>query len=170
MDENLEVRANPAGASSAEQAKELGAQFPQQGGKEPNLAYKIGEDEMDEGNTFTDKLRKTPKGGEFKMGNKSYKDTSSIEEGQEDCMECGYPMESCGCEQVEEGFSNDAGGDAMGDTELMQLKELLSMGNDLHREKRTQATGNIQKVTMETKLLKDSTSLLQDFRKLSGIK
>ena len=46
--ENLEVRANPAGASSAEQAKKIGAQFPQQNGKEPNLAYKIGEDEFEE--------------------------------------------------------------------------------------------------------------------------
>ena len=46
--ENLEVRANPAGASSAEQAKKIGAQFPQQNGKEPNLAYKIGEDEVEE--------------------------------------------------------------------------------------------------------------------------
>lgn len=191
MDENLEVRVNPAGASSAEQAKELGAQFPQQGGKEPNLAYKIGEGDMEEGNKFTEKLKKTPKGGTFSMGGKQYTDTSSIEEGgydpeqrdgggagagdihmegQEDCNECGYPMESCGCEHVEEGYSNDAGGDAMGDTELMQLKELLSMGNDLHREKRTQSTGNIQKVTMETKLLKDSTSLLTDWKKLSGIK
>ena len=128
------------------------------------------EDEVDEGNAFTGKLKQTPKGGEFKMGDKSYKDTSSIEEGEEDCNECGYPMESCGCEHVEEGYSNDAGGDAMGDTALLQLKELLSMGNDLHRVKRTQSTGNIQKVTMETKLLKDTTELLTDWKKLSGIK
>jgi len=130
----------------------------------------IEEGDMEEGNAFTGKLAQTPKGGEFKMGDKSYKDTSSIEEGQENCNECGYPMESCGCDHVEEGYSNDAGGDAMGDTELLQLKELLSMGNDLHREKRTQSTGNIQKVTMETKLLKDATELLTDWKKLSGIK
>jgi hypothetical protein len=79
-------------------------------------------------------------------------------------------MESCGCEHVEEGYANDAGGDAMAEAELAHLKELLSMGNDLHREKRTQATGNIQKVTMETKLLKDTTELLTDWKKLSGIK
>ena len=219
VDENLEVNVNPAGASSAEQAKALGAQFPQQGGKEPNLAYKIGEgdmdegnefsgelakakaqhkdhfsvdgkeypvkeDDMDEGNAFTGKLANTPKGGEFKMGDKTYKDTSSIEEngagagdeeesleeGSEDCMECGYPMESCGCEHVEEGYANDAGGDAMGEAELLHLRELLGRGNDLHRQKHTQATGNIQKVTMETKLLKDTTELLTDWKKLSGIK
>ena len=35
----------------------------------------------DEGNAFTGKLDSTPKGGKFKMGNKEYTDTSSIEEG-----------------------------------------------------------------------------------------
>jgi hypothetical protein len=146
--------------------------------------YPVKEGDMEEGNAFTGKLKQTPKGGEFKMGDKSYKDTSSIEEngagagdeeesleeGAEDCMECGYPMESCACDHVEEGYANDAGGDAMGDTELLQLKELLGRGNDLHRQKHTQATGNIQKVTMETKLLKDTTELLTDWKKLSGIK
>lgn len=48
VEENLEIRANPAGASSAEQAKAIGAQSPQQGGKEPNYAYKIGEEEVEE--------------------------------------------------------------------------------------------------------------------------
>ena len=48
VEENLEVRANPAGASSIEQAKKIGAQFPQQNGKEPNLAYKIGEEDVEE--------------------------------------------------------------------------------------------------------------------------
>jgi len=35
----------------------------------------------DEGNAFTDKLRHTPKGGKFKMGNKTYTDTSDVDEG-----------------------------------------------------------------------------------------
>jgi hypothetical protein len=132
--------------------------------------YPVKEGDMEEGNAFTGQLAKTEKGGEFKMGDKSYKDTSSIEEGAEDCMECGYPMESCECEHVEEGYANDAGGDAMGEAELLHLRELLGRGNDLHRQKHTQATGNIQKVTMETKLLKDTTELLTDWKKLSGIK
>ena len=41
---------------------------------------------------------------------------------------------------------------------------------DMHKPKEHQSVGNPTKVTFETKLLKDSTSLLQDFRKLSGIK
>ena len=38
------------------------------------------EDMTDEGNAFTGALAKTPKGGKFKVGNKEFKDTSSIEE------------------------------------------------------------------------------------------
>lgn len=38
------------------------------------------EDETAEGNSFTNKLRQTPKGGKFKLGNKEYTDNSSLEE------------------------------------------------------------------------------------------
>ena len=37
----------------------------------------------DEGTAFTNQLRKTPQGGKFKLGNKEFKDTSSIEEKKE---------------------------------------------------------------------------------------
>jgi hypothetical protein len=37
-------------------------------------------DEMEEGNAFTDALRKTKKGEKFKIGNKTYTDRSSLEE------------------------------------------------------------------------------------------
>jgi hypothetical protein len=37
-------------------------------------------DEMEEGNAFTDALRKTKKGEKFKLGGKTYKDRSSLEE------------------------------------------------------------------------------------------
>jgi hypothetical protein len=69
-----------------------------------------------------------------------------------------------GQEQVEENFANEP------DEELMRLKDLLGMGNDLHRQKHTQAVGNPTQVTFETKLLKDSSNLLTDWQKLSGIK
>ena len=36
--------------------------------------------ETEEGNAFTDKLRKTKKGETFKLGNKTYKDTSNLDE------------------------------------------------------------------------------------------
>lgn len=38
------------------------------------------EGETEEGNAFTGKLKKTPKGGSFKLGGKEYKDRSSLEE------------------------------------------------------------------------------------------
>ena len=39
-----------------------------------------GEQVADEGNAFTGKLKATPKGGKFTMGNKEYTDTSSVDE------------------------------------------------------------------------------------------
>ena len=36
--------------------------------------------EMEEGNAFTEKLKQTKKGGKFKLGNKTYTDTSDLEE------------------------------------------------------------------------------------------
>ena len=159
-----------------EEISELRAEYP--GGStdfntgEVKTTGATNEDDMEEGNAFTGKLKQTPQGGSFKMGDKQYKDTSSIEEQhdheEEMCNECGsamYEGHTCGDEQVEEGYSNETGHE-----ELAQLKALLSMGNDMHRPKHSQATGNIQKVTMETKLMKQSSDLLVDFRKLSGIK
>jgi hypothetical protein len=42
--------------------------------------WSMEEEETHEGNAFTEKLRRTPKGGKFKMGNKEYTDNSSLEE------------------------------------------------------------------------------------------
>ena len=67
-------------------------------------------------------------------------------------------------ESMEENFANEP------DEEMMRLKDLLGLGNDLHRQKRNQAVGNPTQVTFETKLLKDSSNLLTDWKKLSGIK
>jgi len=47
---------------------------------------------------------------------------------------------------------------------------MLGQGNDLHREKRSQAVGNPTQVTTETRLFKDTSNLLVDWQKLSGIK
>jgi hypothetical protein len=40
----------------------------------------VGEAETEEGNAFTDKLRKTPKGGKFTLGGKEYTDNSNLDE------------------------------------------------------------------------------------------
>lgn len=42
--------------------------------------YNLPEDEMEEGNAFTAALAKTPKGGKFSVGGKTFTDTSSLEE------------------------------------------------------------------------------------------
>ena len=44
---------------------------------------KMDEEMADEGNAFTAKLKSTPRGGEFELDGKKYKDTSSIEEKKE---------------------------------------------------------------------------------------
>jgi hypothetical protein len=133
--------------------------------------YPVKEDDMEEGNAFTGKLASTPKGGQFELDGKKFKDTSSLEEEALDqpatmeesvCNECGVYESKCQCETVEEAFANDAGQDAMADTELAKLKALLSMGNDLHKMKRDQTVLNPTQVTVRESL--------NEWKKLSGIK
>jgi hypothetical protein len=52
----------------------------------------------DEGNAFTGKLANTPKGGEFELGGKTFKDTSdTLEEAM--CNECGMYENMCKCNE-----------------------------------------------------------------------
>jgi len=51
----------------------------------------------DEGNAFTGKLANTPKGGEFELDGKTFKDTSSLDEGM--CNECGMYESQCSCHE-----------------------------------------------------------------------
>ena len=94
---------------------------------------------------------------------------TSMDEKESNICECGgmmYEGHTCEEEQVEEGFSNDAGGDAMANTELANLKALLSMGNDLHKMKRDQTVLNPTQVTMRESI-KES---LNQWKRLSGLK
>ena len=125
------------------------------------------EGEVEEGNKFTGNLAKARAAGKKEADLDGDGDMEKVREGHdhEECNECGYAMESCKCdheEQVEEGFSNDAGGDAMANTELAKLKALLSMGGDLHKMKRDQSVLNPTQVSM-------AESLAQ-WKRLSGIK
>jgi len=52
--------------------------------------------QADEGNAFTGKLAQTQQGGEFELDGKKYKDTSSLEEGEGMCQECGMYEGECG--------------------------------------------------------------------------
>jgi hypothetical protein len=144
-----------------------------------------GQDEVEEGNAFSGAVAKAKsdnipdKGQKFKVGNKEYPVKEESEEGAEEehehgheemCNECGYTMESCECpheeEQVEESYSNSNDDQAMQDLHYM----LQTLSGGANGPKRSQATGNITKVTAETKLFKDSGNLLTDWKKLSGIK
>jgi hypothetical protein len=133
------------------------------GGKQ----YPVKEDEMEEGNKFTGNLAKARAQSQEEADLDGDGDMEKVKEGHdhEMCNECGgmmYEGHTCEEEQVEEGFSNDAGGDAMADTELAKLKALLTMGDDLHKMKRSQSVGNPTQVSM-------AESLAQ-WKRLSGIK
>lgn len=52
----------------------------------------------DEGNAFTGKLANTPKGGEFELDGKKFKDTSTTLE-ETTCMECGMYESQCSCNE-----------------------------------------------------------------------
>lgn len=130
------------------------------GGKQ----YPVKEDGVEEGNKFTGNLAKARAAGKKEADLDGDGDMEKVHEGEEMCNECGgsmYEGHSCGSEQVEENFANDAGGDAMADTEMAKLKALLSMGNDLHKMKSSKTVGNPTQVAFE--------SQLGDWKKLSGI-
>ena len=129
------------------------------GGKE----YPVKEDDMEEGNMFTGNLAKARAQGKEEADLDNDGDMEKVHEGHDECNECGYTMEDCECdhEQMNE-FANDAGGDAMAETELAKLKALLSMGGDLHRQKRDQTVLNPTQVTVRESI--------NEWKKLSGIK
>ena len=127
----------------------------------------------DEGNAFGGAVAKAKsdnipdEGQKFKVGGNEY---PVKEEGEEEaaCESCGHTSCECdseGEEQVEEGYANSDD-----DKQMYDFKRLLSMGNDMHHQKRTQATGNIVPVTMGDRPMRESTSLLSQLTKLSGIK
>jgi len=103
-----------------------------------------------------------------RLGNDEQGGKEEVDEGHETCNECGgsmYEGHTCGSEPLEE-FANSA--DDTADQDLEYMMKTISGG--LNGQKRDQSTGPIIKiVTAEGTLMKDSTDLLSDFRKLSGI-
>ena len=152
----------------------------------PDYEEETGEEKTDEGNAFSGAVAKAKQDGvqpgeKISVGGKEY--PVKEEEVEEEtvngngeyqkaeggsCNECGMFEARCVCssdkEQVEE-YANDAGNE-----EMAQLKHMLGQGNDLHRQKRNQSVGNPTQVTTETRLFKDTSNLLVDWQKLSGIK
>ncbi len=122
-------------------------------------------EETTEGNFYAHNVLKAKEAGKSEADLDGDGDMEKVKEEEEDtCNECGMYESKCGCdhEQVEENYANDAGGDAMAETELAKLKALLSMGNDLHKMKRDQTVGNPTQVAV--------AEAINDWKKLSGIK
>ena len=129
------------------------------GGKQ----YPVKEDDVEEGNKFTGNLAKARAAGKEEADLDGDGDMEKVHEGEHTCEACGMHESKCGCEeQVDENFSNDAGGDAMADTELANLKALLAMGNDLHKMKSSNTVGNPTQVSVRESI--------NEWKKLSGIK
>jgi hypothetical protein len=131
--------------------------------------YPVKEDDMEEGNMFTGNLAKAREQGKEEADLDSDGDMEKVDEGHgETCNECGssmYEGHACGSEPLEE-FANSA--DDTADQDLEYMMKTISGG--LNGQKRDQSTAPIIKVvTSEGTLMKDSTDLLSDFRKLSGI-
>jgi hypothetical protein len=76
--------------------------------------------DMEEGNAFTGKLASTPKGGSFKLGDKTFKDTSNLEEGM--CPTC--DCSPCECNSMEESaFQAAIGKKKYGDAGMKALQK-----------------------------------------------
>jgi len=122
------------------------------------------EEEVDEGNKYAYNVLKAKQAGKKEADLDGDGDMEKVKEEEATCESCGVVESSCGCdhEQVEENFSNDVGGDAMADTEMMKLKALLSMGNDMHKMKHNNTVGNPTQVAFQESI--------NDWKKLSGIK
>jgi hypothetical protein len=135
---------------------------------EPEDSDEDDQEKTDEGNKFTGNLAKAREEGKKEADLDGDGDMEPVKEGDgEMCHECGgaggMHESSCGHRQpVEEEFQNDVSGTGDTDDELAKLKALLSMGNDLHKMKRSQSVGNPTQVAV--------SETITDWKKLSGIK
>lgn len=106
-------------------------------------------EEPNEGNAFTGKLKDTPKGGEFELDGKKYKDTSSLDE-----------------EELEEDKIDVADApDAVNKPKpkYSTLKQITTQGDDLNRQKKQFAdkpkAGDNPMATLEAKLAEEYESI-----------
>jgi hypothetical protein len=133
----------------------------------------VKEQEVEEGNFYAHNVLKAKAAGQEEADLDGDGDMEKVKEGYGPCNECGetmYERHSCGSEPLMEPleeYANDADDTATQD--IAYMMRTLSGGGGMG-EKRSQATMPVVKiVTAEGTLMKDSTDLLSDFRKLSGI-
>jgi hypothetical protein len=121
--------------------------------------------QADEGNMFTGNLAKARAAGEEEADLDGDGDMEKVREGDETCNECGYTMESCGCEKIEEGeYANSDDGQAMQDIEFMT--RFISGG--LNKEKTMHHHGYHQ--GDNPMAMRESNDSISSWKKLSGIK
>ena len=162
---------NPEGTATSDYEPEEGGE---ESSEESSEEDELDEGEVEEGNAFSGAVAKAKADGiqpgeKINVGGKEYpvKEEEHAHDEEDMCNECGMMECECGPEeQVEESFANSDDDKAFQDLQYM----LQTLSGGMNGPKRSQSTGNIQKVTMETTLMKDSTSLLTDWQKLSGIK
>ena len=116
------------------------------------------EDIENEGNAFTGKLKATPKGEKFKLGDKTFKDTSSLEEGT--CPSC--DCSPCKCDSMEESalqaYLGDkkygkegmkalqkAGREHAGKTKMDQIRNRYDKMDEADMEEGNEFSGNLAK-------------------------
>jgi hypothetical protein len=134
----------------------------------------------DEGNAFTGKLAHTQQGDEFELDGKKYKDSSSLEEGEGMCQECGMSESECShnrmdetdnpfqtyenlesARPIEEELANGAD-----DQDLQDIKFMIkTLSGGLNREKSNQTTLPYTAVRVN-----ESKDMILEWKKLSGIK
>jgi hypothetical protein len=139
--------------------------------------------QADEGNAFTNKLAHTQKGDEFELDGKKYKDTSSIEEGEDMCQECGMSESECShnrmdetdnpfqtyenlesARPIEEELANGADDQALQDIKFM----IKTLAGGLNKEKRDQTT--LPHTAVRAGKVNESKDMILEWKKLSGIK
>ena len=117
-----------------------------------------------EGNAFTGGLAKTPKGGKFKVGNKEFTDTSSLEEGT--CPTC--DCSPCKCDSMEESALQaylgnkkygkkgmdalrKAGREHAGKDKMDQIRNRYDKMDEADMEEGNEFTGNLAKAKAQHK-------------------
>jgi hypothetical protein len=119
------------------------------------LMSKIKVKEMDqkEGNAFTAKLKDTPKGEKFKLGDKTYTDTSDMDEEEEACEGCSSEM---GEDELDEGQG--------GMCEKCD-KELCECGSGMYESKKSVRLSEAELVKLISGMVNEAVPGLTAFQK-----
>ncbi len=153
-------------AGGEEQAQTLEPAGDEEGSEEQDSGEEESDDEeeqTDEGNAFGQEVRQKKSDNIPDSQQRITTGGQNLPVKEEaTCESCGcvHEGDTCDTEQVEENFANTPG-HGTEEQELAKLKALLSMGNDMHRMKQSQAMGNPVRVA-------ESDALAQ-WKKLSGI-